>query len=202
MAPGAHPDQLACVTISALLDDPPPLPGWTERAWRGALCRPHAVGALGPLLSDRRLEPLLRWVASQARPERHLPAVAAALAVLDAAVGKGGSAPLAVARGIEAAVFAARPLGARSRAQARMSPSASMERLAAAPSAPRRGPESPFLWTAARLLASVGFDLAGDASLAGRLVVALDVVLDHWMANARAGGGLPEFSSENVLRSD
>ena len=202
MPSATRPDQLLRATISPLLCDPPPLPGWTERTWRAALHRPNTVGAVRSLLSDRRLVPLLAWVACRTRPERHLPAMAAVLAALGAALAEGERETLVVARQIEGAVAAARPLGTGHYGQVRMSASAYMERHAAPPSSTMPAADSPFLPTVANLLGLAGFDLADDSAFAGRLVVVLDVVLGHWMANARPGSGLPEFAPEDRLRSD
>jgi len=141
-------------------------------------------------------------VASRTPPSRHLGAVAAALAVLDAAVLQGACEPRSVAREMEAAVLAARPLGARPRGQARILASPYMERHPAMPSSASGAAESPFLRTATELLGRAGLDLGAEVGLAGRLVAALDVVLAHWIADAAPGRGLPEFSSEDRLRSD
>jgi hypothetical protein len=83
-----------------------------------------------------------------------------------------------------------------------MSASPHMDRHAAPTSPLARASESPFLETAVELLDRVGYDLGADRALACRLVVALDVVLGHWMSNARPGEGLPAFFSEDRLRSD
>jgi hypothetical protein len=191
-----------CGIVVPLLEGPPSLPGWTERAWRAKLSRPHAAAGLHEALSDKRLQPLLAWVASRTRPSHHLGAAAAALAVLDAAARDHDKGPRRVAREIEVAVQAARPLPARPRSQARTSASPYMERHAAPDGPVASKPESPFLGTAAALLGRTGYDLGADRAFTDRLVAALDVVLSHWIANARPGGGLPEFFPEDRLRSD
>ena len=196
-----RPDRLLCAILAPLVSDPPPLPGWTERAWRAAFCRPHGAHGLSAL-ADRRLQPLLAWVASRTEPSHHLGAAAAALSVLDAAAHRGEKNADTVARELKTAAVAARPLSARPHNQARTSPSPYMERRAAPANAVACRSESPFLETAAELLDLAGYNLSCDRAFAGRLAGALDVVLGHWMTNARPGGGLPAFFSEDRLRAD
>jgi hypothetical protein len=195
-------DRLLCGILAPLLEGPPAIPAWDERAWRAAFARPHSAPGLADALADRRLQPLMAWVASQVPPSRHLGAAAVCLAVLGAAVQRGERDPYRLGAEVEAAVRAARPLPDRAHAQARTSPSAHMDRHAAPDLRATAPTGSPFLPAATALLRRAGHELSRDARFAGRLAAALDVALAHWTTGSRPGGGLPDFAPEDRLRSD
>ena len=188
--------------VEVLLGDPLALPGWSPREWRAALARHWQAEPLTRLLSDPRLRPLFDWVAANTPPHRRLGALATALGVLDGAVARGERDASAVAAELEAAVRRCRSLGGAQRPQARTSPSPYLERLPAAPGSTRPAVESPLGQAAVRLLRLGGVDLRRDARLAGRLTVALDVAVAHWLEGATPGAGLPAFRAETTLRSD
>ncbi len=191
-----------CGVLVPLLVNPPRLPGWDEGAWRRVLSRLHHRPQLGEALSDQRLGPLLAWVASRAPAACQLGAAAAALAALDGAVQRAEHDPYRLGAEVEAAVRGARPLPGRARPQARTSPSAHMDRHAAADLRAAAPAGSPFLPAAMGLLRRAGHELPRGPRFAGRLAAALDVALAHWTTGSRPGGGLPDFAPEDRLRSD
>lgn len=200
-----RPDALLCAILAPLVAIPLPMPGWTMPAWRKALQRPENVTTpLQSLLDGGRLGPLLAWVTSRARPSQHLGVAAAALAVLDSAVHAGERDVTVLARELQAAVLAVRPVPTRLRSQARTYPSPFLERQPDPPgrtSASADHADSPFLSPASLLLRQSGYELGADGALADRLAAALDVVLAHWASAAQPGDGLPAFFAENPLRS-
>jgi hypothetical protein len=188
--------------LGAFLEAPPALPAWPEWRWRRVLCSGPIEASLRPAFADERLAVLLRWTASLVSDQRVLGALATTLRVLDGAVARGERDASAVAAELEAAVRRCRPLGGAYRPQARTSPSPYLERLPAAPGSAHSAVESPLGQAAVRLLRLGGVDLRRDARLVGRLTVALDVAVAHWLEGASPGTGLPAFRAETTLRSD
>jgi hypothetical protein len=181
-------DRLLCGILAPLLEGTPAIPAWDERAWRAAFSRPHRAPGLADALADRRLQPLMAWVASQVPPSRHLGAAAASLVVLGAALQRAEHDPYRLGAEVEAAVRGARPLPGRARPQARTSPSAHMDRHAAPDLRATAPAGSPFLPVAMALLRRAGHELPRGPRFAGRLAAALDVALAHWTTGSRPGG--------------
>jgi hypothetical protein len=119
------------------------------------------------------------------------------LVTIDSSLHEGERDAARLAKRIGVAVGTARPLASRLSGQVRVSPSDGLDRDAAE-AAPIRPPsDSALLAVAAGLLRQAGFDLRANPALAGRLAAALDMTVDHWLAGAEGGGGLPEFRPEH-----
>jgi hypothetical protein len=188
--------------LAALLAEPVVLPGWSAARWRTAISQPLRAGNMPTPICDARLGPLMAWVTRRTGPQRHLGALAAVLAVLDDALNSGQADSAAMAVRVERAAVTARPLGLRPRSQARVTPSAGLDRRAApGVSVRERRVESPFVEIAFAVLGQAGCDVGADPAFAARLGAALDVAVDHWLGDSPPGAGLPGFRSENLLRS-
>jgi hypothetical protein len=187
--------------LTSLAENPPPLPGWPPAQWRSALRRYGAAEDLIRSLFDARLRTILAWIASRTTPDRHLGAVAAVLAVLDAELTREDTDASMLMRRVHMATITAAPLNARRHSQARVAATASVGTWAAPSACSVARDESPFVSIATRLIHNAGCELEADGPLSVRLGAALDVAVDHWMSGAQPGGGLPPFRSEHPLRS-
>jgi hypothetical protein len=123
--------------------------------------------------------------------------VAAVLVTIDSSLHDGERDAARLAKRIGVAVATARPLASRPLGQVRISPSDGLDRDAAENAPIRARGDSPLLAVATSLLRQAGFDLRANPSLAGRLAAALDMTVDHWLAGAEGGGGLPAFRPEH-----
>jgi hypothetical protein len=123
--------------------------------------------------------------------------VAAVLVTIDSSLHDGERDAARLAKRIGVAVATARPLASRPLGQVRVTLSDGLDRDAAEAAPIRPGGDSPLPAIATGLLRQAGFDLRANPSLAGRLAAALDMAVDHWLAGAEGGGGLPEFRPEH-----
>jgi hypothetical protein len=123
--------------------------------------------------------------------------VAAVLVTIDSFLHDGERDAARLARRIGVAVATAPPLASRPLRQVRVTPSDGLERDAAEAPQIRPPGDLPLLAVAAELLRQAGFDLRANPTLASRLAAALDMTVDHWVAGAEGGGGLPEFRPEH-----
>lgn len=183
--------------VAALLEDPPAFPGWPLRRWRLALHSSRRAGPPPACLGDPRLRPLFAWLESHTRRSARLAAAASMLAVLDRAVSEKRHDPMVVAERLVESVATAKPFATRTKTKARGLPGAPVD--AGRPSSLERSAEagSPLVEIAAGLLRQAGIDLHAASALAGRLSAALDLTISHWLGDAPASGGLPEFRPEH-----
>jgi hypothetical protein len=186
----------ACL-VAPLLEDPPDFPGWPLRRWRQLLGSARIAGPAPAALGDPRVRPLLAWAWWRSDPRCRQGAVAAVLVAIDSSLRDGERDPARLAKRIGVAVATARPLASRPLGQVRVTPSDGLERGAAEATPRRARGDSPLLAVAAALLRQAGTDLRANPSLADRLAAALDMAVDHWLAGAEAGGGLPEYRREH-----
>jgi hypothetical protein len=123
--------------------------------------------------------------------------VAAVLVTIDSSLHDGERDAAKLAKRIGVAVATARPLVSPPLGQVRISPSDGLDRDAAEPAPIETRGDSPLLAVASGLLRQAGFDLRANPFLAGRLAAALDMTVEHWLADTAGGGGLPEFRPEH-----
>jgi hypothetical protein len=119
------------------------------------------------------------------------------LVTIDSSLHEGERDAASLAKRIGVAVATARPLASRPLGQVRVTPSDGLDREAAEAAPIRLRGDSRLLAVAAELLRQAGFDLRSNPALASRLAAALDMTVDHWVAGAEGGGGLPDFRPEH-----
>jgi hypothetical protein len=119
------------------------------------------------------------------------------LVTIDSALHEGERDAASLAKRIGVAVATARPLDSRPLGQVRVTPSDGLDRDAAEAAPIRLPGDSRLPAVAAELLRQAGFDLRANPALASRLAAALEMTVDHWVAGAEGGGGLPEFRPEH-----
>ena len=183
--------------VAPLLEDPPDFPGWPVRRWRQLLGSGRIPGPAPAALGDPRVGALLSWAWRRSDPRCRQGALAAVLVTIDSSLHEGERDAARLAKRIGDAVATARPLASRPLGQVRVSPSDGLDRDGAEETPIRPRGDSPLLAVATGLLGQTGFDLRSHPSLAGRLAAALDIAVDHWLAGAEGGGGLPEFRPEH-----
>ena len=178
------------------------MPAWREGDWRVALLyrdtgpRPTRATLARAVtreevLQDPVMAELLYWAAHRRPQSYELAAIAAALAALGQGLADGTPEACDVAVRVISAVDRARRL--------RYFPVSDRAMLADLDQVAEAVPEVSWVRPSVtslvlpHLLAQAGGALSVDAVLLRRVEAAVDVFLASWLADAEAGGGLPEF---------